>query len=104
MKPRLAATSGTPAPSERVADAMDAMYGQHLVKVKRWARRLAGPSADLEDVVHELGINGRSASQMVPITDWTKQAGVVLADVNGDGHLDVVIDGNEAIMLHVGDG
>jgi RNA polymerase sigma-70 factor (ECF subfamily) len=30
------------------------MYGQHLAKVKRWARRLAGPSADLEDLVHDI--------------------------------------------------
>jgi RNA polymerase sigma-70 factor, ECF subfamily len=30
------------------------MCAQHLAKVKRWARRLAGPSADLEDLVHEI--------------------------------------------------
>jgi RNA polymerase sigma-70 factor (ECF subfamily) len=30
------------------------MYSQHLAKVKRWARRLAGPSADLEDLVHDV--------------------------------------------------
>jgi RNA polymerase sigma-70 factor (ECF subfamily) len=30
------------------------MYGQHLADVKRWARRLAGPSADLEDLVHDI--------------------------------------------------
>ena len=51
-----------------------------------------------------LGINGCSASTIVPITDWTKQGGVALADFNGDGNLDVVIDDNQAIMVHVGDG
>jgi RNA polymerase sigma-70 factor (ECF subfamily) len=30
------------------------MYGQHLANVKRWARRLAGPSTDLEDLVHDI--------------------------------------------------
>jgi hypothetical protein len=51
-----------------------------------------------------LGINGCAASKVVPITDWTKQGGVALADFNGDGNLDVVIDDNLAIMVHVGDG
>lgn len=54
MKPRLATTSGPSAPSARGADFTDTMYVQHLPKVKRWARRLAGPSADLEDVVHDI--------------------------------------------------
>jgi RNA polymerase sigma-70 factor, ECF subfamily len=30
------------------------MYSEHLPKVKRWARRLAGPSADLQDLVHDI--------------------------------------------------
>lgn len=30
------------------------MYSQHLAQVKRWARRLAGPSADLQDLVHDI--------------------------------------------------
>jgi hypothetical protein len=51
-----------------------------------------------------LGIEGCRASTVVPITDWTKQGGVALADFNGDGNLDVVIDDNLAIMVHVGDG
>ncbi len=54
MKPRLAVPSGTSAPSVHAADSTDTMYGQHLAKVKRWARRLAGPSADLEDLVHDI--------------------------------------------------
>lgn len=51
-----------------------------------------------------LGITGCSASAVVPITDWTKQGGVAFADLNGDGNLDVVIDDNLAVMVHVGDG
>ena len=54
MKPRLAIASGTSGLSAQGADSTDAMYGQHLAKVKRWARRLAGPSADLEDLVHDI--------------------------------------------------
>jgi RNA polymerase sigma-70 factor, ECF subfamily len=54
MRPRLAITAGTSAPSANAADFAEAMYGQHLAKVKRWARRLAGPSADLEDLVHDI--------------------------------------------------
>ena len=54
MKSRPATTSGTSAPSAPAADDTDRMYGQHLAKVKRWARRLAGPSADLQDLVHDI--------------------------------------------------
>jgi hypothetical protein len=51
-----------------------------------------------------LGIDGCSASQTVSISDWTKQGGIAYADLNGDGNLDVVVDDNLAIMVHVGDG
>lgn len=54
MKPRPAIASGTSPPSAHAADFADTMYGQHLAKVKRWARRLAGPSADLQDLVHDI--------------------------------------------------
>jgi RNA polymerase sigma-70 factor (ECF subfamily) len=54
MKPRLAFTAGLSSPSARAADCLDTICGQHLTKVKRWARRLAGPSADLEDLVHDI--------------------------------------------------
>lgn len=51
-----------------------------------------------------LGITGCSPTTLVSINDWTKQGGVAFADLNGDGHMDVVIDDNSAIMVHVGDG
>jgi RNA polymerase sigma-70 factor (ECF subfamily) len=54
MKPRLAIASGTSPPSSQAVDSIDQMYGQHLAKVKRWARRLAGPCADLDDLVHDI--------------------------------------------------
>ena len=54
MKLRPAIASDTAPPPAGAADSIDAMYGQNLAKVKRWARRLAGPSADLEDVVHDI--------------------------------------------------
>ena len=54
MKSRPAIASDTSPPSAGAADSIDTMYGQNLAKVKRWARRLAGPSADLEDLVHDI--------------------------------------------------
>lgn len=54
MKPRLAIQSDASTPSRREADATDALYGHHADQVKRWARRLAGPTADLEDLVHDI--------------------------------------------------
>lgn len=54
MKPRVAITSDSPELSPQGTDSIDTMYVQHLAKVKRWARRLAGPTADLEDLVHDI--------------------------------------------------
>lgn len=38
------------------AEAIDAaaLYARHVHQVARWAERLSGPSADLEDIVHEV--------------------------------------------------
>jgi RNA polymerase sigma-70 factor (ECF subfamily) len=36
------------------ADALDDLYEAHAHEVKRWARRLAGPRADLEDLMHDV--------------------------------------------------
>ena len=57
MKPRRAVESETSVPKAGAGDslkAIDELYVQHLGKVKRWARRLAGPSADLEDLLHDI--------------------------------------------------
>lgn len=51
MNPILATLPPTPI---RRGDALDELYGQHISQVKRWARRLAGPTADLEDLVHDI--------------------------------------------------
>jgi RNA polymerase sigma-70 factor (ECF subfamily) len=40
---------------KRVAiDAVDVLYDAYAADVTRWARRLAGPSADVEDIVHDV--------------------------------------------------
>jgi RNA polymerase sigma-70 factor, ECF subfamily len=54
MKPRLVMQPGSAAPPARAPEPLDALYSQHLSQVKRWARRLAGPCADLEDLVHDV--------------------------------------------------
>ncbi len=51
MKPRLAIADGDTGASAASADPIDALYERHLSQVKRWARQLAGPAADLEDLV-----------------------------------------------------
>jgi adhesin/invasin len=51
-----------------------------------------------------LGISGCGPSTVLSITDWTKEGGVAFADLNNDGHQDVILDDNRAIMVHVGDG
>jgi RNA polymerase sigma-70 factor (ECF subfamily) len=35
-------------------DPLDELYARHASDVKRWARRLAGPTADLEDLLHDV--------------------------------------------------
>jgi RNA polymerase sigma-70 factor (ECF subfamily) len=42
-----------PMASER-PDPFDELYTRHAADVKRWARRLAGPTADLEDLLHDV--------------------------------------------------
>lgn len=54
MKPRLAIPSGSPTSPTRAQEPLETLYSQHLSQVKRWARRLAGPTADLEDLVHDV--------------------------------------------------
>jgi RNA polymerase sigma-70 factor (ECF subfamily) len=40
--------------SESRADALDELYDAYAADVTGWARRLAGPSADIEDMVHDV--------------------------------------------------
>jgi RNA polymerase sigma-70 factor (ECF subfamily) len=40
--------------SELRADALDELYDAYAADVTGWARRLAGPSADIEDMVHDV--------------------------------------------------
>ena len=63
MKPRLATANSTDGPGavptdskdpKNQIDQFDRLYERHLDQVKRWARRLAGPTADLEDLVHDI--------------------------------------------------
>lgn len=54
MKPRLATANVTAGASAAALDPIDKLYERHLGQVKRWARHLAGPTADLEDLVHDI--------------------------------------------------
>ena len=36
------------------ADAVDALYDAYAADVTRWTRRLAGPTMDIEDLVHDV--------------------------------------------------
>jgi RNA polymerase sigma-70 factor (ECF subfamily) len=51
MSPRLAIAKQEVAGN---ADPIQAFYERHAAVVKRWARRLAGPTVDLEDLVHDI--------------------------------------------------
>lgn len=59
--------------SER-SDPLDTLYARHASDVRRWARRLAGPSADLEDLVHDVFVvalrRGFSADGEGSVTTW----------------------------------
>ncbi|HEY5285376.1 MAG TPA: sigma factor, partial [Polyangia bacterium] len=43
-----------PEASHASPDSLDELYQQYGPDIKRWARRLAGPLADLEDVLHDV--------------------------------------------------
>ena len=42
------------APDAPGGDPVDALYDRHLGQVRRWASQLAGPGAELEDLVHDI--------------------------------------------------
>ena len=48
---RSAPVAGRPEPR---ADAVDELYDAYAADVMRWTRRLVGPSADIEDMVHDV--------------------------------------------------
>jgi len=54
MKPRFAMPKEATATGVRCADPIDALYERHLGQVKRWACQLAGPGAEIEDLVHDI--------------------------------------------------
>jgi RNA polymerase sigma-70 factor, ECF subfamily len=54
MKPHLAITKDGISGAVSPAASIDTLYECHLAQVKRWARQLAGPTADLEDLAHDI--------------------------------------------------
>jgi len=54
MKLRFAIAKEATAASVRRSDLIDTLYDRHLRQVKRWARQLAGPAGDVEDLVHDV--------------------------------------------------
>lgn len=48
------ATENRPTDPAWAGDSSRLLYEDHVAQVKRWAYRLAGPSADLEDLVHDI--------------------------------------------------
>ena len=49
-----AAAKEARAANVRWADFIDVFYVRHLRQVKRWVQQLAGPAADIEDLVHDV--------------------------------------------------
>lgn len=46
-------TPGSDVATERT-DPLDELYTRHASDVKRWVRRLAGPTADVDDLLHDV--------------------------------------------------
>lgn len=51
-----------------------------------------------------LGIDGCHAEKVVTLSGWPKQGAIVMADLDGDGNLDVLADNDKNITVWVGDG
>jgi RNA polymerase sigma-70 factor (ECF subfamily) len=60
---RLAEIEPTAERSDSPGDAVDTLYDGYAADVTRWARRLAGPRMDIEDIVHDVFV---VALQRVP--------------------------------------
>jgi RNA polymerase sigma-70 factor (ECF subfamily) len=54
MTLRLVKTAPTTERRESPVDAVDELYDAYAADVLRWVRRLAGPTADIEDMVHDV--------------------------------------------------
>lgn len=54
MPLRLVKTTPEPEGTKGNPDSLDGLYELYAPDVKRWAARLAGPRADLEDVIHDV--------------------------------------------------
>jgi RNA polymerase sigma-70 factor (ECF subfamily) len=54
MSLRLVKPAGSVSQAPSRADALDELYDSYAADVFRWARRLAGPTADTEDIVHDV--------------------------------------------------
>jgi len=44
----------SPPAATGAVDPLDELYARHGADVKRWVRRLAGPGADVEDILHDV--------------------------------------------------
>lgn len=54
MTLRLVPSPSTAEQQKSQADALDGLYDSYAADVTRWARRLVGPTADIEDLVHDV--------------------------------------------------
>lgn len=54
MRDRTAIATEARTGEDPSGDSAKLLYQGHVAQVKRWAYRLAGPSADLEDLVHDI--------------------------------------------------
>lgn len=54
MKPRFAIPKETAASGGPLLDPIDAFYDRHLEQISRWAKQLAGPGVEIEDLVHDI--------------------------------------------------
>jgi len=91
MKPLLATANRTTGASASPVDPIDKLYERHLGQVKRWARHLAGPTADLEDLVHDIflvalrkgfGFRGEALPSIASVSRFE----LASAEQDGAGH------------------
>jgi RNA polymerase sigma-70 factor, ECF subfamily len=54
MRLHLVSSTSDPEGTRGSTDSLDELYHRYAPDVKRWASRLAGPRADLEDLVHDV--------------------------------------------------